>query len=383
MSEPVDSVLGRVTAILDKTGKQKGVLAAEIGMDPSKLSKSLSGLRRFTSFELASIAEIGGTSVDWILSGDERASLALAARAQTDAATPEQSAISQALMFEDIFMTLNTLGCSREPVNLTPPALTGLQVQQGQQLAQCARAFLQSNTEHSDGQLDDLPEVIENVFGIDVAIRDLGQGIDGLSWSRGNFKLALISNGVAWTRQRFTLAHELGHILAGDSQDILVDLDVMSPTMRTKDTEVRANAFAADFLMPAEEITAISGEITDMQFFQMLRRYGVSPSALAWRLFSLKRVDQQRRADLHNVSTRSAALQGGWRDEFQSRTSRQSGTRIPHLLAQQAFNAYSAGLIGARPLAAVLGVPVDSILSPPVVAPTPGLSPVEEPVFSP
>jgi len=352
-------------------------------MDAPKLSKSLSGSRRFTSFELAAIAEIGNTTVDWILTGEERAAVSLAARAQTQESTPADSAISQALLYEDIFETLRTLGWPRQSGRFTAPRLTGSWVGQGQQLAQAARDFLKT-VNVADPHLEDLPAVVEQAFGVDVAIRDLGLGIDGLSWSREDFKLALISNGVAWTRQRFTLAHELGHILAGDSQDIQVDLDVMSPTMRTQASEVRANAFAADFLMPADSpLLATGGEVTDAQFYEMLRVYGVSPSALAWRLFTLKRVDQRRRSELDSVSTRSAALQGGWVDEFQKRTSRQSATRLPHLLAQQAFNAYSAGAIGARPLAAVLNVPVDSLLPTPVVAPIPGLSPVEDPVFSP
>ncbi|MGH3871951.1 MAG: ImmA/IrrE family metallo-endopeptidase [Pseudonocardiaceae bacterium] len=36
-------------------------------------------------------------------------------------------------------------------------------------------------------------------------------GLDGLAWCRDGFRLILVSNTVSWTRQRFTLAHELGH----------------------------------------------------------------------------------------------------------------------------------------------------------------------------
>lgn len=50
MDEPV---IGRIRQIIDKSGEQQQVIAERIGIDPSKLTKSLSGLRRFTSLELA------------------------------------------------------------------------------------------------------------------------------------------------------------------------------------------------------------------------------------------------------------------------------------------------------------------------------------------
>ena len=35
-------------------------------------------------------------------------------------------------------------------------------------------------------------------------------------------RLALVSSRVSATRQRFTLAHELGHLIAGDAHDLTV-----------------------------------------------------------------------------------------------------------------------------------------------------------------
>ncbi|MBW0009488.1 MAG: ImmA/IrrE family metallo-endopeptidase, partial [Pseudonocardiales bacterium] len=72
---------------------------------------------------------------------------------------------------------------------------------------------------------------------------------------RNGFRLILVSNAVSWTRQRFILAHELGHVLAGDAQNLRVDLDVMAPSSQGERTEMRANAFASAFLMPARTIT--------------------------------------------------------------------------------------------------------------------------------
>jgi AcrR family transcriptional regulator len=49
--------------------RTQGEFAARIGLDESKLSRSLSGARRFTLGELVRIAEVGGVSTDWLLSG--------------------------------------------------------------------------------------------------------------------------------------------------------------------------------------------------------------------------------------------------------------------------------------------------------------------------
>lgn len=380
MSDP--EITGRIAEILRTSNKSQTAFAAEIGMDPTKLSKSLSGARRFTSFELAAIAELGETTVEWILTGKDRVPPALAARAQS-AEAPASRAISSALVLESVFETLASLGVTRRATAFEPPSLSGITtaVDQGMRLARAAREYCEA-VKPEVGP-DDLPKYVEHIFGVDVAILDLDEGIDGLSWCRGEFRLALISNGVAWTRQRFTLAHELGHILAGDAQDMLVDLDVMSPTSRNRESEMRASVFAADFLMPEEKIPEVGREITDDHFARLLQEFGVSPSALAWRLYTLRRVDQARRAELGNMSIRYAALRGGWMQEFQQRTRLQSARRAPGILAEQAFDAYSEGEIGARPLAAVLGVPVDSLLHTPVIAPAPGSAPAEEPVFSP
>ena len=381
MSAPGETLLDRVAMVLKNFGHSQAEFADNIGIDPTKLSKSLNGIRRFTSFELARIAEIGQTTVDWLVTGKGSEPPALAARAQYESATPAIHAIDMALVYRDVFDTLRRLDGSRASCAFKTPSLSGRLIDQGAQLANAAREFCLAQVDKDS--FSELPHLIESVFGIDVAVRNLGEGIDGLSWCQGEFSLILVSNGVAWTRQRFTLAHELGHALAGDSQDVHVDLDVMAPSMRGREAEIRANAFAANFLMPSDVLNEYGeSDVTEDLFVQLLRQFGVSPSALAYRLYSVGLISSSRCAELGSMSSRAAAMRGGWIDEFRKRTEWQSATRVPNLLAEWAFTAYSEGIIGARPLAAVLNVPVDSIIQTPVVAPSPTM-PLDEPVFSP
>ncbi|WP_232665288.1 TetR/AcrR family transcriptional regulator [Pseudonocardia sp. TRM90224] len=65
----VDVVPERVRDVLASRGETQRDLAAAIGMEPTKLSKSLNGLRRFRTDELAAIAEQAGVTVDWLMHG--------------------------------------------------------------------------------------------------------------------------------------------------------------------------------------------------------------------------------------------------------------------------------------------------------------------------
>ncbi|WP_030612449.1 TetR family transcriptional regulator C-terminal domain-containing protein [Streptomyces sclerotialus] len=57
----------RVKKVIDGIGCSRREFARRIVMDPSKLSRSLGGTRRFTVAEIVRIAEIGGVDAGWLL----------------------------------------------------------------------------------------------------------------------------------------------------------------------------------------------------------------------------------------------------------------------------------------------------------------------------
>lgn len=67
----MDAVLGRVRETIDALGETHRELASAIGLEPTKLSKSLHGSRRFRPDELAAIASRAGVTVDWLVHGDD------------------------------------------------------------------------------------------------------------------------------------------------------------------------------------------------------------------------------------------------------------------------------------------------------------------------
>lgn len=101
----------------------------------------------------------------------------------------------------------------------------------------------------------------------------------------------------ARTRQRFTIAHELGHMALGHvglhidrGFRILLRDEVSSQA--TNPEEIAANTFAAELLMPAtlirQDFSEIGAEYDDEQLVQRLaERYRVSLQAMMFRLTNL------------------------------------------------------------------------------------------------
>jgi Zn-dependent peptidase ImmA (M78 family) len=98
-----------------------------------------------------------------------------------------------------------------------------------------------------------LNNIIEN-FDIRVRKTNLGNGVLGACKVIGLKKLIVISNGITYFRQeRFTMAHEIGHILLHYTSNICWREDFYLWGF-TRGKEYEANQFAVKLLMPTKEI---------------------------------------------------------------------------------------------------------------------------------
>ena len=227
----------------------------------------------------------------------------------------------------------------------------GRPIDQGEQAAQtAAAAFNARDIEvHLDG---DLAAAIETTFGIDVAIEPIEHGFDGLAWSQKGCRLIVVGTPPTPGRQRFTLAHELGHLLFDDGHDLHVDENVYS---KRRD-EMRANAFAAALLMPDGYLAEHRSDLgSDASCAEMVSELGVTPTALAWRSFNLSLIDEQRRDSLLGMSSFAAAVIAGEESDFAERVGDAERRRVPSRLLLDALRAYTAGQTTFRPFAALLG----------------------------
>lgn len=344
--------IDRIRQVIATSGMNQGEFARAVGLDAPKLSKSLAGIRRFTSSDVARIAEVGGVSVDWLLGAAEPVMLTAARRA---AGTSSQAATERASRLIELREIANDLGLGypRSFPPISPP--TGSPRTRGEQLADQALRILRGRGDEPTAP--DLVCLIERCFGFDVAIIDLGAGFDGLSVSGEGLRLVIASPSSNPARQRFTFAHELGHMLAGDDQSVHLDQDIYAPSARSDPAEVAANSFAAAFLMPAELLSErVSAGFGKIGFATLAMDCSVSPSALAIRLTTLRLIDQLAAERYRRMTVQQAAQLSGRMAELGARTKAASTERTPQLLAEDLFAAYSAHRTTLRPYAALLGI---------------------------
>lgn len=357
MAVTAEILASRIRSAMAQAGTTQQSLAQGIGMDPTALSKALGGIRNFKSLEVALIAEYLGTPVQTLLAESDDPPIAFAARPQPDASPALQAALERADLLLQLHRLLGDLGFGWRTASAMDPGSTGPAYRQGAELAEEVRLRLRLGADDLPYQLPELSELLEGKLGLDIGFEPLPAGLDGLSLSSAGLGLALINSGISATRQRFTLAHEVGHLIAGDSQDLRVDEDVFG---RRSPDEIRANAFAAAFLMPEATIKAAAphGGVTEEIVADLLSRFGVSLDALAFRLHNVGVVDAAGRDRIRSMSSSRIALRSGRTRDLQARGDR----RAPGNLLTRAIEAYVQGQISIRPLADLLGVDSQQLL---------------------
>lgn len=97
-------------------------------------------------------------------------------------------------------------------------------------------------------------------------------------------------------RQRFTVAHELGHLVYSGGRELFLDFtesEAVNPYLddAQRELEVKANQFAADLLMPRRWVVN-DARAQDVDALVLARRYEVSEQAMWFRLINLKLVQE-------------------------------------------------------------------------------------------
>lgn len=92
----------RVRSVLREHPDSQRELARRIGIDATKLSKSLSGTRRFTPAELTRVAELGNVTVNWLINGSDEAETVAAAPQRTARTTVDIPESAEAGRYQQI-----------------------------------------------------------------------------------------------------------------------------------------------------------------------------------------------------------------------------------------------------------------------------------------
>lgn len=135
------------------------------------------------------------------------------------------------------------------------------------------------------------PAKIANEMGLDVFITELPANVSGaLIKEQGQDPAIFLNGDDNKVRQRFTCGHELGHYIARQADNSetydYVDLRGETASNGTHADEIFANQFAAELLMPADEVKRLH-ELKHPSYI-MAHYFGVSDDAVKYRLKNLR-----------------------------------------------------------------------------------------------
>jgi Zn-dependent peptidase ImmA (M78 family)/DNA-binding XRE family transcriptional regulator len=139
-----------------------------------------------------------------------------------------------------------------------------------------------------------LLSVLEERFGVKVFHEEMGEG-ESAACVRGPFGAAILVNAAqAPWRRSYSFAHELYHLVTWSAVERVWPAEA-DPEWSER-LEQLADVFASNLLLPAEELGAQfearveeGGGFDGMRVIELAREFGVSTSALAWRLVNLER----------------------------------------------------------------------------------------------
>lgn len=195
---------------------------------------------------------------------------------------------------------------------------------------------------------DPIPKLAELLEerGIKVLSIDLDD-IEGLAAKvlrkgRDAARVVVIRKKIWSERKRFTLAHELGHMVMALGKDV--------------DEEAAANRFAGAFLMPADvvraEVGAHRSAISIGELVALKERFGMSLQAIAYRLRDLGIIEKKAFSDLYREFVRR-----GWRKEpFEEPACLPPGYEEPKRFERLCYRALAENVIGESRAAEMLGI---------------------------
>ena len=345
----------RIGHARERAGLSQAELAARVELTQSAISRIESGDRGVDSLELAAIAESLDVSVLDLLESEPIAEeLRVAARLHesTEPATVDR-ALNRVLDVVRLERLLDELGepgrGHQQRTELEPPH-TGSAVEQGRRLAERVRKLWSLG---DDPLPSNLFSLIEDQSGVGIALEPLQERIAGICVRVADLAIVLIDSSANVGRQRFTVAHELCHLLVGDGEQVHVDERLTGQSL----VEMRANAFAAHFLMPAKAVRRYLRERTvdEEVMVELQYTFGVSLDALLWQLVNLDLISENRRDQIRAVGSKALAFRYGYGSEWDRLEHERNIRRPPRPVHQRALGAYAKGLIGIEPLADLVG----------------------------
>jgi Zn-dependent peptidase ImmA (M78 family) len=134
-------------------------------------------------------------------------------------------------------------------------------------------------------------------LNIDVRFSPTREDVSGALVVKGGAAFIAVNDTHHENRQRFTIAHEIGHFcLHNPKEGVHFDEDFRvygrnsKSSLASNPQEIEANQFAAELLMPEQflmvDFSAMKGALEDI-VVRLAKKYKVSPQAMEYRLANL------------------------------------------------------------------------------------------------
>ena len=355
MSLTRDQIAARLKELRTGLGFTQAQVAGHLGVHRPAISEIEAGRRAVTAEELFQLANLYGSSVGEILNEERppaaRASELLALRSDDPHAPSTRVAIERFISDRQSEVELEEMlqagdvAAVRRHFDLPAPVSKGAAITQGERLAERERQALGLGMEPVRNVLALLAQQ-----GVRIGpIRSLdNKNIDGLYFESEDLGACIGINlrpsDQTGSRAAFTGAHEYAHCLLRDRQRELFSFGAPDGDLQ----EVRANAFAAAFLMPRTGVEgyfrqvglAVEERIEHLAPGDVVRAmdyFGVSRAALLFRLLNLRLISEEMRQALDSFTISSVAKALGLTFRHREYLS----SRLPQL----AIHAWRQGLI--------------------------------------
>lgn len=246
----------RLRTARESCGLTQEDVARRLGVSRPTVAQIELGNRAVTTIELDKLAYLFGRDIQEFLAEDfeEEDALAILFRAEPEIAHHEdvaESLRSCIALGREVTNLEVLLGIDREfagavSYQVSAPRSRWDAIQQGERVAEQERRRLGLGW----APCPPLPELLETQ-GVRTGIVDLPEEISGITISNQRVGLFIVANRRhAPARRRFSFAHEYAHVLF----DRRMKGIVTRASDRDELVEVRANSFAAAFLMPSEGV---------------------------------------------------------------------------------------------------------------------------------
>ncbi len=337
------SIGARVLAALPAGIPQKEI-ARRVGMTEDAFSRALRGQRGFSAVELARLADVLGQDIHLLITGEPDPNrLVLSARHKVD---PQSWARSIDDEQGDRAILSDVLLAYRQAETVRPLKPSRIPEDMAGARAALGEGFVRTFVDRLAAlQIDTV-----RIAGLSTAY----------SLHVGPRSVIVLPETGNWFHENFSLAHELGHLVLGHEQ-------VLSSEARgVQREETRANAFAAELLLPEVELRAIDwSKLSPADLASHVWQWGVSTQSVRVRLERLRLTVPAEISTCLELRTQ-ALLRQHWQpdeqgDPIAERTTQASARTFPTWLEGAHLDGIARGRLQKGTLAWMLGVDPDML----------------------